>query len=254
MTPYTGQEIMTLMAAREIRNGDIVFCGTGIAMLAAMAAKNISAPQSVIFFESGAIDARLDELPWATSDSRVMYGAASFEGLLDAFATMQNPFSRRRVIAILGAAQIDRYGNLNTTVIGDYFHPEIRFAGSGGSCDAASFVPRCIVFMRHEKRKFVRKLDYLTSPGNLDGPDARKQAGLPPGGITCVVTNLAVMRFDGSSGEMYLDRFYPGITPGQILDSMEFTVEVSRARPADPPTEEELRLLREKCDPRRMHL
>jgi glutaconate CoA-transferase, subunit B len=251
---YTPQEIMTLMAAREIRNGDIVFCGTGISMLAAMAAKNISAPDSVIFFESGAVDALLEELPWAVSDSRVMYGTDSNGGLMDAFATMQNRFTGDRVIAILGAAQIDRYGNLNTTVIGDYFHPDTRFAGSGGGCDVASFVPRCIVFMHHEKRKFVQKLDYLTSPGNLDGPGARQRAGLPPGGITCVVTNMAVLRFDDVSKEMYLDRFYPGITPRQILDHMEFPVDISRARQADPPTEEELRLLRDKCDPSRMHL
>lgn len=251
---YTPQEIMTLMAAREIRNGDIVFCGTGISMLAAMAAKNISAPDSVIFFESGAVDALLEELPWAVSDSRVMYGTDSNGGLMDAFATMQNRFTGDRVIAILGAAQIDRYGNLNTTVIGDYFHPDTRFAGSGGGCDVASFVPRCIVFMLHEKRKFVQKLDYLTSPGNLDGPGARQRAGLPPGGITCVVTNMAVMRFDDASKEMYLDRFYPGITPQQILDHMDFPVDISRARQADPPTEEELRLLRDKCDPSRMHL
>jgi len=254
MTTCTSQEIMTLMAAREIRNGDIVFCGTGISMLAAMAAKNISAPDSVIFFESGAVDSLLEELPWAVSDSRVMYGSACTGGLLDAFATMQNRITGDRVIAILGAAQIDKYGNLNTTVIGDYSKPETRFAGSGGGCDVASFVPRCIVFMHHEKRKFVKKLDYLTSPGYLEGPGARERAGLPAGGITCVVTNMAVMRFDDSSKEMYLDRFYPGITPRQILDNMDFEVDISRSRPADRPTEEELRILRGKCDPRRMQL
>jgi glutaconate CoA-transferase subunit B len=252
---YTPQEMMTLMAAREIRNGDIVFCGTGISMLAAMAAKNISAPDSTIVFESGAVDSLLEELPWAVSDSRVMYGSACTGGLLDAFATMQNRITGDRVIAILGAAQIDRYGNLNTTVIGDYFHPEIRFAGSGGGCDIASFVPRCIVFMHHEKRKFVKKLDYLTSPGNLDGsPGARERAGLPPGGVTCVITNMAVMRFDDKTAEMYLDRFYPGITPQQILDNMEFEVDISRSQPAEPPTENELRMLREKCDTRHMKL
>jgi glutaconate CoA-transferase subunit B len=250
----TSPEIMTIMAAREIHNGDIVFCGTGISMLAAMAAKNISAPDSVIFFESGAVDALLEDLPWAVSDSRVMWGANSTGGLMDAFATMQNRITGNRVIAILGAAQIDIYGNLNTTAIGDYSKPDTRFAGSGGGCDVASFVPRCIVFMHHERRKFVRKLDYRTSPGNLDGPEARRRAGLPPGGITCVVTNMAVMRFDEDTKEMYLDRFYPGITPQQVLEHMEFAVDISRARPADPPTEEELRILRGKCDPRRMQL
>jgi glutaconate CoA-transferase subunit B len=162
---YTLREMMTIMAAREIRDGDIVFAGTGISMLAATAAKNINAPNSVIFFETGAIDSLVEELPLAVADPRVMYHTASNAGLLEAFATMQNRITGDKVIAILGAAQIDRYGNLNTTAIGDYHHPEIRFSGSGGGCDVASFVPRCIAFMQHEKRKFVERLDYLTSPG-----------------------------------------------------------------------------------------
>jgi glutaconate CoA-transferase subunit B len=251
---YSPREMMTIMAAREIKNGDIVFCGTGISMLAATAAKNINAPDSVIFFETGAIDSLLEELPLAVGDPRIMYWSASNAGLLEAFATMQNRHTGDKVIAVVGAAQIDMYGNLNTTCIGDYLNPDIRFAGSGGGCDVASFVPRCIAFMQHEKRKFVRKLDYLTSPGQLSGKGSREKAGLRSGGITVVITNLAVMRFNNDTGQMYLDQYYPGVTPDKILANMAFTVDVSRATEAIPPSRDELHILREKCDPQRLIL
>lgn len=251
---YTLKEMMTLMAAREIRDGDIVFCGTGISMVAAMAAKHINAPSSITFFETGAIDSKLEEIPMAVSDPRVMFGAASNGGLLDAFATMQNRITGDHVIGILGAAQVDRYGNLNSTCIGDYDSPEIRFSGSGGACDVASFVPRCIIFMQHEKRKFPVKIDYLTSPGYLDGPGGRERAGLLPGGPTAVITNMGVMRFDDETKEMYLANYYPGITPQDILDKMEFSVDVSKAVEAMPPTESELRILRENVDPQKLIL
>ena len=202
---YSQKEMMAIMAAREIQDGDIVFAGTGISMLAATAAKNINAPNSVIFFETGAIDSLVEELPLAVADPRVMYGAASNTGLLEAFATMQNRITGDKVIAILGAAQIDKKGNLNTTVIGDYHSPTIRFSGSGGGCDVASFVPRCIAFMQHEKRKFVKQLDYLTSPGQLGGRGERKAAGLRPGCSGCAgVSGNGSTRPAISRGEMPL--------------------------------------------------
>jgi glutaconate CoA-transferase subunit B len=251
---YTLRELMAISAAREINNGDIVFCGTGISMVAAMAAKYLNAPDSVIFFETGAIDSTLEEIPMAVSDPRVMYYAASNGGLLESFATMQNQITGQRVIGILGAAQIDKYGNLNSTCIGDYFHPKIRFSGSGGACDVASFVSRCIIFMQHEKKKFPKKIDYLTSPGYLDGPGSREKAGLLDGGPTSVVTNMAVMRFDDRTKEMYLSQYYPGITPQKILENMDFDVDISRAKEATPPTPQELKILREKVDPQKIIL
>lgn len=246
---YTAREMMTIMAAREIKDGDIVFAGTGISMLAATAAKNINAPNSVIFFETGAIDSLLEELPLAVADPRIMYHSACNAGLLEAFATVQNRITGDKVIAILGAAQIDKYGNLNTTAIGDYHNPSIRFSGSGGGCDVASFVPRCIAFMQLEKRKFVKKLDYLTSPGQLSGKGGRKAAGLRPGGVSVVITNKSVMRFDNNSGEMYLDAFFPGETIEGIQNNMQFHVNLEKAKEALPPNTRELKTLREKCDP-----
>jgi glutaconate CoA-transferase subunit B len=251
---YTLKEMMTIIAAREISNQDIVFCGTGISMLAAMAAKKINAPESVIFFETGAIDSKLEEIPMAVGDSRVMYHTSANGGLLDSFATMQNKITGDHVVGILGAAQIDKFGNLNSTVIGDYHHPKTRFSGSGGGCDVASFVPKSLIFMQQEKRKFVKQLDYLTSPGYLDGPNGRKNAGLPDGGPAMVITNMGTMRFDDTTKEMYLSGYYPGITPEEILEKMEFSVDISKAREEAPPTAKELQLLREECDPQRLIL
>ena len=251
---YTPKEMMTIAAAREIRNDDIVFCGTGISMLAAMAAKNINAPHSVIFFETGAIDSRLEDLPLAVADPRIMYRSSSNAGLLEAFGTMQNQITGRHVVGILGAAQIDIYGNLNSTVIGEYEGPDVRFSGSGGACDVASFVSRTIIFMTQEKRKFKTRLDYLTTPGYLDGPGAREKADLPGGGPESVITNMGVMGFDDETRQMYLKGYYPGITPGDILENMEFEIDVTRAREVVPPSENELSLLREKCDPHRLIL
>lgn len=254
MGEYSLREMMTIVAAREIRNGDIVFCGTGISMIAAMAAKNINAPDSIIFFETGAIDGKLEEVPLAVADPRVMYLASTNGGLFDAFTTMQNPITGDHVIGILGAAQIDIHGNINTTVIGDYVRPQIRFPGSGGACDVASFVPRCILFMQQEKKRFKNKLHYLTSPGHLSGGCARGGAGLREGGPTVVITNMGAFRFDDNTKEMYLAGYYPGVAIEQILENMEFTVDVSRAEEVAPPTAHELQTLREKCDPQRLIL
>ncbi len=246
---YTLKEMMAIAAAREIQNSDIVFCGTGISMLAAMAAKNINAPKSIIFFETGAIDSKLEDLPLAVGDSRIMYQASSNGGLLDSFAFMQNRFTGKHVVGILGAAQIDIYGNLNSTVIGDYNSPDVRFSGSGGACDVASFVSKTIIFMKLEKRKFKIKLDYLTSPGYLDGPDGRKKAGLPEGGPYRVITDMGVMGFDGDSKKMFLKGYYPEIAPEKNLKNMEFYIDNSRTKKVDAPTMDELTILREKCDP-----
>jgi glutaconate CoA-transferase subunit B len=251
---YTNKEMMAVAAARMIQNDDIVFCGTGISMLAAMAAKHISAPDSTIFFETGAIDSQLEEVPLAVGDSRVMYRTAVNGSLLDSFACMQNRYTGKRVVGILGAAQIDRFGNLNSTVIGDYDHPRVRFSGSGGAADVASFVPRSIIFMHQEKRKFVEKLDYLTSPGWLGGGSDRTEAGLCEGGPWLVITNMAIMGFDDDTREMYLKSCFPGVTPDNVLANMGFVIDIERAETTPEPTPGELSILREQCDPQRLIL
>jgi glutaconate CoA-transferase, subunit B len=249
---YTANEMMAISAGRFVRNGDIVFAGTGVSILAATAAKRIYAPQAVVFFETGGIDPSLDEIPMAVADSRVMSGTCLNSGLIDAFSVLGH--RKLHTVAFLGAAQIDRYGNLNTTVIGDYHHPRTRFSGSGGACDVASLASGVITFMQHEKRRFTEELDYLTSVGWYEGGDSRSRLGLRRGGALAVVTNLCVLKFHETTREMYLSEYYPGVTPEEVQENTGFPLDLSRAVETRPPSEEELRVLREEVDPQRLIL
>ena len=247
---YSDNEMMALAAGRLIADGDIVFAGTGLSILAATAAKHIYAPKAVIFFETGGIDPALLEIPMAVADLRVMSGTCLNAGLIEAFSIAGH--RKLHTIALLGAAQIDRYGNLNTTSIGDYHRPKMRFPGSGGAADAASLASGVIAFMKHEKKRFVEKLDYLTSVGWYRGGDTRQQLGLKRGGPIAVVTNLGVMKFDPATKVMYLAEYYPGVSVGRIIENTGFPVDVSKAVEAVPPRENELHILREIVDPQRL--
>ena len=247
---YTNKEMMAIAAGRLVNDGDVLFAGTGLSMLAAAVAKRIHARHSIVFFETGGVDPALDELPLAVADPRVMTGAAINSGLIDAFSILGHP--KLRTLAFLGAAQIDAYGNLNSTVIGDYYHPDVRLPGSGGAADAASMADGVIIFMQHQRRRFVEKLDYFTSPGWLTGGDARKKAGFRRGGPTAVTTNLGVLKFEEESKRMYLAEFYPGSTPENIRENTGFELDISRAVEAAPPTRDELTTLRCEVDPQRL--
>lgn len=249
---YTEKEMMTISAARFIKDRDIVFAGTGVSMLAATAAKRIYAPKAVVFFETGGIDPSLDEIPMAVADPRVMSGTCINSGLIDAFSIVGH--RKLNTVAFLGAAQIDRYGNLNTTAIGDYHQPKTRFSGSGGACDVASLASGVITFMQHEKRRFVESLDYLTSIGWYRGGDSRKKLGFRRGGAMAVVTNLGVMRFDDETKEMYISEYYPGVAVKTIMENTGFPIDASRAFESEAPTADELRILREEVDPQRLIL
>jgi glutaconate CoA-transferase, subunit B len=252
MANYTEREMMAIAAGRLISNGDILFAGTGVSMLAATVAKRIHAPKAVVFFETGGIDPSLDELPMAVSDSRVMDGTSMNSGLIDSFSIVSH--RRFHTVAFLGAAQIDKYGNLNSTCIGDYARPRVRFPGSGGACDAGSLASGVITFMQLGKKRFVKKLDYLTTPGWLQGGGSRKKAGYARGGPLAVVTNKGLMKFDETTREMYLAEHYPGVATAQIVAEIDFEIDTSRAVESAPPTEHELRTLREEVDPQRLIL
>jgi glutaconate CoA-transferase subunit B len=249
---FTSREMMAIAAGRFVRDGDILFAGTGVALLAAGCAKRVHAPGAVVFVETGGIDPTLDEIPMAVADPRVMDGTCINAGIIEAFSYIASP--RLHTIAFLGAAQIDRYGNLNSTCIGDYEHPAVRFSGSGGACDAASLASAFIVFMQHGRRKFVERLDYRTSPGWLEGGERRERAGFARGGPLAVVTDLCVLRFDETTHEMYLAERYPGVTDARVLENTGFPLDVSRAVDAVPPNAEELRILRDEVDPQRLIL
>jgi glutaconate CoA-transferase, subunit B len=250
MRHYTDSEMMALAAGRMIKNNDIVFAGTGIPVLAASSAKHIYAPKAVIFFETGGIDPSLHEIPMAVADLRVMHGTCLNSGLIEAFSIVGH--RKLHTIAFLGAAQIDKYGNLNTTAIGDYHRPEVRMPGSGGASDAASLASGVIAFMKNEKKRFVDKLDYLTSVGWYRGGETRRQLGLKRGGPIAVVTNLGVMKFDTVTKEMYLAEYYPGISVDRIVENTGFSIDISKAVEAVAPSDEELRVLREVVDPQRL--
>lgn len=244
---YTNREMMAVSAGRLIKNGDILFAGTGLSLLAAAVSKRIYAPKAVVFFETGGIDPSLDELPMAVADGRVMYGTALNSGLIEAFSIVGH--RKLHTIAFLGAAQIDRFGNLNSTCLGDHRRPRVRFPGSGGACDAASLAAGVIVFMFLGKERFVEKLDYVTSPGWLAGGASRQKAGYKRGGPIAVVTDGGIMRFQEITKEMYLSEYYPGVTPSSIQDRVGFALDTSRALESIPPNTEELRILREEVDP-----
>lgn len=249
---YTANEIMALCAGRLVQDGDILFAGTGLSMLAATVAKQIHAPRSTVFFETGGIDPSLDEVPLGVADSRVMTGTSVNSGLADALSLLGHP--RLKTIAFLGAAQIDCYGNLNSTMLGTYDNPVQRFPGSGGACDASSLAYGYIVFMKHEVRRFVEKVDYLTTPGWLNGGDSRKQAGFKRGGPMAVVTNLGIMKFNDTTKKMYLAEYYKFTTPEKIAESTGFELDISRAKPTTEPSEQELTILRTQVDPQRLIL
>jgi glutaconate CoA-transferase subunit B len=246
---FTPSELMAIGAAREIKDIDIIFCGTGLPIVAACAAKKMYAPNSIIFFETGAIDSPLLDLPMFVADSRVMVGAAIQTGLIDAFSMLQNKKIGPRTVSILGGAQVDRFGNLNSTCIGNYASPLVRFSGSGGAADAASLAGRIIVFIKHDKTRFVEKLDYLTSPGWLKGGNSRRSEGLRLGGVTVVITDKCLIRFRENEKSMYVSECFPGCDLKSITENTGFELDVSRAHEMAPPSSEELRILREDVDP-----
>jgi glutaconate CoA-transferase subunit B len=243
---YTTAELMVVRASHEIQDNEIVFVGTGLPMIASMLAKYTHAPDSVIIFEAGTVDSALLHLPASVGDSRCVYGASTCRGLFDIFATvLQRGFID---VGFLGGAQVDRYGNLNSTVIGDYHHPKVRFPGSGGAGDIACLSKRTVIIMRHEKRRFPQQVDYITSPGWVNGFNGRGEAGLIRGGPVSVISDMAVLRFNENTKEMYLVSRHAGVTIEKILENTGFTLDVAGVIETEPPTREEISLLRNTID------
>ena len=249
---YNLSQLMVTAAAREVADGEVVFVGMRLPLLGFLLAKSTHAPGAVGVYELGIVrDTPAAEPLMTMGDLPNLCRAQWLADTADAMGLLQQGAVD---LSFIGGAQVDRYGNLNTSYIGGIKKVETRLPGSGGACDVASFVGRTIIFMQHEKRKFVNRLDYLTSPGWLQGAGRREQAGLAAGGPSVVITNMAVMAFDDTTREMYLMAVFPGIAPAQVLDHMEFKVDISRAQTFAPPSAAELAILREKCDPQRLIL
>jgi glutaconate CoA-transferase subunit B len=250
---YTLTELMAVTAAREIRDGEVVFAGTGLPMLGAMLAQHTHAPNCCIIFEAGTVASQLAHLPMSVGDPRVMYKAATAAGLIEVFTFVLQ--AGRVDVGFLSGAQIDRFGNINSTSIGqDPRHPQVRFSGSGGACDIACLAQRTIIMALHEKRRFPEQVDYVTSPGWLTGGDSRFKSGLIRGGPSAVVTTKGVMRFRPDTKAMYLASYHPGLTPQAVAEDTGFYLDIDHAGETPPPTLEELRILREEVDPERIFL
>jgi glutaconate CoA-transferase subunit B len=240
---FSTLELMAVCGSRQIRNGDVVFIGTGLPLIAAMLAKKTHAPRAKIVYEAGFIDSNAKDIALSIADSRLGYQAAAAIGLIETLGLMLQ--GGHVDVGFVGAAQIDEYGNINTTYIGTFEKPTVRLPGSGGGNDIISSAKRIIVIMTHEKRKMVKKLDYLTSPGFLDGPGAREKAGLLGGGPSLVVTNLCQMDFDPKTKRMRLATIHPGVSTQQVMENSGFDLIVPKNVPTtELPTPEELTLLR----------
>lgn len=251
-TEFTAADQMVVSAARQVIDNDSIYVGVGLPMLAALLAKYSHAPRATIVIENGIVRATPYVLPAATDTLGTQTMADQLTSLFYINCLGQSGFM---TMGFMGAGQIDRYGNVNDTVIGDYYKPVHRWPGSGGANDVMSFCKRTVVILRQSKRRFPERVDFVTCPGYFDGtPGRRQKEGLPPGtGPVAVVTDLAVFGFE--NGEMVLRSYHgaSGVTLEQVKGAVGWDLKVSPdVKVTDPPTEAELRTLRETVDPQRI--
>ncbi|MGD2142272.1 MAG: CoA-transferase [Candidatus Bathyarchaeota archaeon] len=244
---YNLTELMACVSSRLLEDGKSVLVGTGLPLVSASLAQRLHAPNLLVVFEAGGIGARIPTIPVSVGDSRTFYKAVMAASMDYVMSCAQLGFID---FAFLGAAQMDMYGNLNTTVIGDHAAPKVRLPGSGGGNDAGSLCNKTIILMRHDKRRFVEKIDFLTTPGYITGPGAREKAGLPAGsGPYRVISQLGVMDFESETKRMRLLSVHPGVTVEEIVENTGFKLIIpSKVTTTDPPIDVELKLLREEID------
>jgi len=243
---YTDSELMAVVAAREIKNGEKVIVGIGLPMIAGFLAMHNHAPKSMLIFEGGYVGGRPPVACTDVGDSALGYLAPYVTSLWRTFSDLQRGFFD---LAIIGAAQIDKHGNVNSTALfgkGNYRRPGVRLPGSGGANDMASSAKRLLVMTRLERKRFVQKVDYLTSPGYLRGPGAREKAGLLGKGPVGVITDKAVFGFDEETKEMYLSGIFPGVDLAEIRKKVGFKLDLSsEIDVVQPPTREEVKFIRD---------
>ncbi len=248
---FSKSEMMIVAAARELAGQRVCFVGVGLPNIAVNLARLTVAPELELVYESGAFGAQPARLPLSIGDPTIVTGATAAVSMFELFSFyLQGGLVD---VGFLGAAQIDRFGNINSTVIGDYDHPKTRLPGSGGACEIAINARQVFVIMRQSKRSFVEHIDFRTSPGNLGGAETaariRKEQGWLGRGPSVVVTDLAIYHFD-ESGEMRLDSLHPGATLDQVRETMCWQPRIAEPLATTPePTAEEMRLIREVLDP-----
>jgi glutaconate CoA-transferase subunit B len=243
---------MTITAARELRDGEIVFVGIGLPNLAANLAKRTRAPNLVMIYEAGVIGANPTRLPLSIGDPCLVSGAKSVCSMFEVFGLYLQ--AGRIDVGFLEGAQIDRYGNINSTVIGNYQAPKVRLPGSGGACEIASLAKRILIITMQEARKFPEKVDFITSPGFLSERKERAKLNLEGGGPEAVITDLGIMKFDKETGEMMLTSVHPGVKMEEIKQNTGWDLKISKdLKTTEEPSEDELLILRQ-LDPQRIYL
>lgn len=250
---HSSAELMIVNASRLLRDGDVVFVGVGQPNLTCNLAKRTHAPNLVLIYEAGVIGAEPARLPLSIGDPTLVSGALAVCSMYDVFALyLQRGYVD---VGFMGGAQIDRYGNINATVIGsDYTHPKVRLPGSGGSQEIAAWANRCYIMTPHQKRRFPEKVDFMTSAGFLSGHGEREKAGLRGGGVQAVVTDLGIMEPD-KTGELVLSALHPGCTVEQARENTGWDLKVMpNLRTTEPLTDKELRILHEELDPQGIYL
>jgi len=252
MVEYSAIELRVIVAARELKDGDSVLVGVGEPNLAANLAKRLQAPNLNMVYESGTVGSNPYRMPLSIGDPCLVTGAKSICSMYEQFAYYLQ--GGKIDVGFLGGAQIDKYGNINSTVIGSYASPKVRLPGSGGACDIASNVKKIIIVTPHEARRFVEKVDFRTSPGFVNGKEAWKSLKLQGGGPYAVITDLCTMKFDPETGEMMLVSLHPGVTVDKIQQNTPWKLKIaSKLEETPPPTEKELTTLRA-IDPAKIYL
>jgi glutaconate CoA-transferase subunit B len=249
---YSPNEMMAVVAARELHDGEIVFVGIGLPNLACNLARATHAPDLVLIYESGAVGAVPERLPVSIGDPSLVTGSLMVCGMADVFQyLLQNG---RIEVGFLGAAQVDRWGNINTTVVGEYDHPVVRLPGSGGAAEIATHARRTIVVAKLSQRAFPASVDFITSPGHRYHGKARSAPALPGAGPVKVITDRGVLEPD-TTGELVLTAIYPGVTPASIAHDVGWPLRFREPLDTlDPPTDAELALLRDRLDPDKLFL
>ena len=252
MAEYTTSELMVSRAAKELKSGDVVFVGIGVPSLAVNLAYRMHAPGLCMIYESGAVGCVPKRLPISIGDPCLVTGSLGVVPMLDVF----NLYLQNGLIDVgfLGGAQVDRFGNINSTVIGDYAKPKVRLPGSGGACEVASLAKKVVITIANSKRTLPEKVDFITSPGYLGGGREREALGLQ-GGPELVITDMGVYRFDPESREMVLVSMHPGVTLETIRNNIGWEIKVAdKLAETPPPTPEEIRIIREELDPQGIFL
>ena len=244
-TAYNTAELVTVMSARALEDGKIVFGGAGMPLVSCILAQKTHAPKLTILFEGGVIGPHVEpgKLPPSTNEQRCARRSNMLLSITDVLLLQQRGYVD---YGFLGGAQIDQYGNLNSSFIGDPDNPKVRLPGTGGANPIASLASKILVAMHHERKRFVEKVDFITAPGYLHGGDTREKAGLTEGGAYLVITHLGIFGFDKTTRRMQLQALHPGASVEEVKERTGFEMLIPEDLSyTDPPTEEELRILRE---------